>query len=63
MKEIYSKNSQKTEKKLEKLKKDFCKLIPQLREIQETQRTYKEIQRKKVGKQYPFINTQTSSTV
>jgi hypothetical protein len=50
------------EEKLEELKKDFLKLIPQLYEVQEVQRKYREIQKKKTEEEYPFINTQASST-
>jgi len=57
------KNSKPLEEKLEELKRDFIKTIPQLEDIQEIQRTHRDIQREKVGEQYPFINTQTFSTI
>jgi t-SNARE complex subunit (syntaxin) len=65
MQKINSKNLKikNIEKKLEELKKDFLKLIPQLYEIQEVQKNYREIQKKKIKEEYPFINTQASSTV
>jgi hypothetical protein len=50
------------EKKLEEIKKDFIKIIPQLSDIQEAQKAYRDLQQKRVEEQYPFINTQTSST-
>lgn len=56
-------NKKPVEEKLEEIKKDFIKIIPQLQEIQEVQKTYREVQQKKVEEQYLFINTQTSSTV
>jgi D-arabinose 1-dehydrogenase-like Zn-dependent alcohol dehydrogenase len=58
-----SMKSRNIEKKLKELKEDFVKLISQLREIQEVQKSYREIQKKKVEGKYPFINTQSSSTV
>jgi hypothetical protein len=57
------KNSKTVEEKLEELKKEFIKTIPQLEDIQEIQKTHRGIQREKVEEQYPFINTQTSSTI
>lgn len=56
------KNSKSIEEKLRELKKEFIKTIPQLNDIQEVQKTHREIQREKVKEQFPFINTQTSST-
>lgn len=63
MDKFHLKNLKLTEEKLEEIKKDFLKLIPQLQDIQEVQKTYRELQQKRVEEQYPFINTQTSSTV
>jgi len=63
MNKVIPKNSKSIEEKLEELKKDFIKTIPQLEDIQKIQRTHREIQQEKVEKQYPFINTQTSSTI
>ncbi len=51
------------EEKLEEVKKEFIKTIPQLQDIQEVQKIYREVQQKKVEEHYPFINTQTSSTI
>lgn len=57
-------NKQKiSEEKLEEIKRDFIKIIPQLEDIQEVQKTYREIQEKKVENQFPYINIQTSSTI
>lgn len=58
-----NKNSKPLEEKLEEIKKEFLKIIPQLQEIHEVQKTYRETQQKKFEEQYPFINTQTSSTI
>jgi nitrogenase subunit NifH len=52
-----------SEKRLESLKKDFIKIIPQIQDIQEVQEKYREIQEKKTRDQYPFINTQASTTI
>jgi hypothetical protein len=54
---------QSPEDKLEELRKDFIKIIPQLQDIQEVQKTYREVQEKKAEEQFPFINIQTSSTI
>lgn len=54
---------QSPEEKIEELRKDFIKMIPQLQDIQEVQKSYREIQGKKVEEQFPFINIQTSSTI
>jgi len=56
-------NSKSLEEKLEEIRKDFIKIIPQLQDIQEVQKNYREVQKKKAEEQYPFINTQTSSTI
>jgi len=58
-----SSNQKQIEEKLEEIKKEFIKAIPQLQDIQEVQKIYREVQQKKVEEQYPFINTQTSSTI
>ena len=62
MRNFTSKKNMNTEKKLEEIKKDFIKLIPQLEDIQESQKTCHEIQKRTLGNQIPFINIQTSST-
>lgn len=51
------------EKTIDKLRKDFIKTIPQLQEIQKVQETHQEIQKKEAEKKYPYINTQSFSTV
>jgi transcriptional/translational regulatory protein YebC/TACO1 len=59
-----TKNTYKTAReRLEEVKKDFIKMIPQLEDVQEVQRIYREVQEKKFYEQTPFINTQTSSTI
>jgi len=62
MSNFTSQNNKNTEERLEEIKKDFIKLIPQLEDVQEVQKMYREIQEKKLGDQIPFINIQTSST-
>jgi len=54
---------QSLEEKLEKIKRDFIKIIPQLQDIQEVQKTYREVQGRKAEEEFPFINIQTSSTI
>ncbi len=60
---IHQNKIQSTEEKLEEIKKDFIKIIPQLQDIQEVQKTYREVQEKKAEEKFPFINIQTSSTI
>ena len=55
-------NNKNARERIEEIKKDFIKMIPQLEEIQEVQEAYREIQKKKFANQVPFINIQTSST-
>jgi len=62
MSNFTSQNNKSTEERLEEIKKDFIKLIPQLGDVQEVQKMYREIQEKRLGDQIPFINIQTSST-
>ena len=50
------------EDRLQKIKDDFIELIPQLKEIQEVQKAYLEVQKEKRIEGYPFINTQSFST-
>lgn len=50
------------EEELEKIKKDFINIIPQLQDIKEVEEVYQEVQRKRLSEQYPFINTQSYST-
>lgn len=50
------------EEELEKIKKNFINIIPQLQDIKEVEEVYQEVQRKKLSEQYPFINTQSYST-
>jgi len=57
-------NNQKTsEEKLKEIKLDFIKKIPQLKDIQEVQKIYREVQESRREDKFPYINTQTSSTV
>lgn len=51
------------EKNLEELRKDFLRTIPQLEEIQQVQETHRDLKRKETEKLYPFIDTQSYSTV
>jgi len=62
MSNFTSQNNKNAEERLEEIKKDFIKLIPQLEDVQEVQKMYREIQEKRLGDQNPFINIQTSST-
>ena len=62
MSNFTSQNDKNTKERLEEIKKDFIRIIPQLEDIQEVQKTYREIQDKQLGDQIPFINIQTSST-
>ena len=63
MSKYNNKKTEISEKKLESLKKDFIKIIPQIQDIQEVQEKYREIQEKRTRGQYPFINTQASTTI
>ncbi|KPJ55156.1 hypothetical protein AMJ47_01420 [Parcubacteria bacterium DG_72] len=51
------------EKTIKKLRKDFIKTIPQLQKIQKIQETQRKIQEKETEKLYPYIDTQSFSTV
>ncbi len=51
------------EKTIDEIRKDFIKIIPQLQEIQKVQKTHQEIQKKEAEKKYPYIDTQSFSTV
>jgi len=56
-------NQKQIEEKLEEIKKEFIKTIPQLQNIQEVQEIYREVRQKEIGGQYPFINTQAFSDI
>ena len=57
-----SQNNKNAKDRLEEIKKDFIRIIPQLEDIQEVQKMHRDIQQKQLGDQIPFINIQTSST-
>lgn len=50
-----------TEEKLEEIKKQFVELIPQIQDIQRIQEVSREVQKKEIREEYPFINIHTSS--
>jgi len=63
MSKVRTKTKKLNEETLTQIRKDFIKTIPQLQEIQEAQEVHRELREKEAEHQYPFIDTQSFSTL